>query len=179
MIVVCNRLPVGKAERRRSRPSAARLELRPARLCRHVDPGSLPFRTTADVEPLTEMIGQPRAIDAVEFGLEVETAGYNLFVAGVPGSGRATIVRDSLERFAASRPPPEDWVYVHDFRQPDRPNAIRLPAGGGSAFAQEMAEFVRAARREIPRAFESDEYDKRRRSFLADVEQRGPTWPRS
>ena len=118
------------------------------------------------------MIGQPRAIDAVEFGLEVETAGYNLFVAGVSGSGRATIVRDSLERFAASRPPPEDWVYVHDFRQPDRPNAIRLPAGGGSTFAQEMTEFVRAARREIPRAFESDEYDKRRRSVLADVEQR-------
>jgi hypothetical protein len=160
---------VERGSGRRLGPTAGNLELQPEQLRRRVDPGSLPFRTTAEVEPLMGMIGQPRALSAIEFGLEVETSGYNLFVAGVPGSGRATTVRDSLERFASLRPAPDDWVYVYDFRAADRPNAIRLPAGGGRAFAHEMDEFVRAVRREVPRTFESEEYDERRRAVFADV----------
>jgi lon-related putative ATP-dependent protease len=157
------------ATRRRRRVS---LELKPAELRRRLDPRTLPFRTTEEVEPLVGTIGQPRALGAIEFGLEVETAGYNVFVAGLPGSGRATTVQDALERASKLQPPPDDWVYVHDFHESDRPNAIRLPAGGGTVLARDMEEFVRAARREIPRVFESDEYDKRRRAVLAEVQER-------
>jgi predicted ATP-dependent protease len=124
------------------------------------------------VEPLVGTIGQPRALGAIEFGLEVETSGYNVFAAGHPGSGRATTVQDAVERFSKLEPPPDDWVYVHNFREADRPKAIRLPAGDGTVLARDMEEFVRAGRREIPRAFESDEYDKRRHTVLAEVQER-------
>jgi lon-related putative ATP-dependent protease len=150
----------------------ARLALPPEALRRRADPALFPFRTTAEVEPLLGTIGQPRALDAIEFGLEVATAGYNIFAAGLPGSGRATTIRDYLERSAAARPPADDWVYVHNFRDADRPNAIRLPPGRGQELARDMAEFVAGARREIGRAFESEDYDRRQREIVASLQRR-------
>ena len=162
----------GPAKRRRSTPLRRALALKPAELRRRLDPKSLPFATTAELEPLTGTIGQPRALDAIEFGIQIETRGYNLFVSGLPGSGRKTTVRDYVDRAAAARPAPDDWVYVHDFASPDRPAAIRLPAGRGGELQRGMAEFVRAARREIPRAFESEEYERRQRELLQDISRR-------
>ena len=117
-------------------------------------------------------VGQPRAMDALEYGLSVETPGFNVFVSGLPGSGRLTTVLDYLHGLAPDRPAPSDWVYVHDFTNADRPNAIHLPAGRGIEFARAMDEFVEAARREIPRAFESDEYDKRQREVVSEIAAR-------
>ena len=149
-----------------------RAELEASRLRRRLDPASFPFETTEDVEPLEGTIGQPRALDAVEFGLEISTFGYNLFAAGAPGSGRESTIRDFLVRFAAARPAPADWVYVHNFAEPDRPTAIRLPTGQGSELARDMDEFIEAARGDIPRTFESEEYARRRREALAGFEGR-------
>ncbi|MBI4172456.1 MAG: AAA family ATPase [Actinobacteria bacterium] len=162
----------GPARRRRATPLRRALALKPDQLRRRLDPKSLPFTTTADVEPLTGTIGQPRALDAIEFGIQIETRGYNLFVAGLPGSGRTTTARDYVDRAAAARTAPDDWVYVHDFATPDRPAAIRLPAGRGGELQRDLVEFVRAARREIPRAFESEEYDRRQREVLQEVSRR-------
>jgi lon-related putative ATP-dependent protease len=145
------------------------LALSPEELRRRVDPAALPFRTTAEVEPLTGTIGQPRALAAIDFGLGIGAPGYNLFVAGEPGSGRTGTLRDYLERLARDRPPPDDWVYVHNFAAPDRPNAIRLPAGRGAELQRDMADFLESARREIPRAFESEDYERRRREILEEV----------
>ena len=154
---------------RAPRPSRRRLELRSEQLRRHLDPSRLGFASTAEVEPLVGTIGQPRAIDALEYGLSVGTRGFNLFVSGLPGSGRLTTVLDYVRGLAAAKPRPSDWLYVYDFGNPDRPNAIRMPAGRGAEFAKAMDEFVEAARREIPRAFESDEYDRRQREILAEI----------
>ena len=146
-----------KARLERPRFGRRRLELRPEELRRHLDPGRLHFASTAEVEPLVGTIGQPRALDALEFGLAVETRGFNLFVSGLPGSGRLTTVLDYLRALAGAKPVPSDWIYVYDFGNPDRPNAVQMPAGCGAEFAKAMDEFVEAARREIPRAFESEE----------------------
>lgn len=146
-----------------------RLALAPDQLRRRLDPATLPFETTAEVGPLEGTIGQPRALEAIEFGLDVSAAGYNLFVAGSPGSGRTGTVLDHLARVARERPTPDDWVYVFNFAEPDRPNAIRLPAGRGAELASQMDEFLRSARREIPRAFESEDYERRRRELLATI----------
>jgi lon-related putative ATP-dependent protease len=143
--------------------------LSPEDLRRRLDPQTLPFESTAEVEPLSGTIGQPRALDAIEFGLEVHDPGYNLFVTGQPGSGRTGTLQDYLAEVARARPAPSDWIYVFNFAAPDRPNAIELAAGRGSAFAQDMDEFLAAARREIPRAFESEDYEKRRSAILDDV----------
>ena len=153
----------------RPRPLAARLALRPAQLRRCLDPKRLRFASTAEVEPLVGTIGQPRAIGALEFGLSVATTGFNVFVSGAPGTGRLTTVLDYLGELAPRKVAPPDWVYVHEFANADRPNAIRLPAGRGDEFARGMDEFVDAARREIPRAFESEEYDRRQREIVAEV----------
>lgn len=114
-------------------------------------------------------IGQPRALDALDFGLETGTRGFNVFVAGSPGSGRLTTVLDDLRKRAAARAAPDDWIYVHNFRNPDQPTAIRLPAGVGPEFARAMDEFVDALRREIPRAFETEEYERRQRDVLGEI----------
>ena len=154
------------------RPLIRRLELRPEQLRRRLDPARLRFASTAEVEPLVGTVGQPRAMDALEYGLSVETPGFNVFVSGLPGSGRLTTVLDYLHGLAPDRPAPSDWVYVHEFTNADRPNAIHLPAGRGIEFARAMDEFVEAARREIPRAFESDEYDKRQREVVSEIAAR-------
>jgi lon-related putative ATP-dependent protease len=156
------------------RPGRRRLELRPKELRRRLDPARLPFSSTAEVEPLVGTIGQPRALEALDYGLDIGTYGFNLFVAGAPGSGRLTTVLDYLKVRAPTRRTPDDWVYVHNFRRPDHPRAIALPAGRGAAFARDMDALLEVLKREIPRAFESEEYEQRRREILGEIaEQRG------
>jgi lon-related putative ATP-dependent protease len=154
---------------RAQRPARRGVELRPEQLRRRLDPEKLRFSSTAEVAPLVGTIGQPRALDALEYGLAVGTHGFNVFVSGLPGSGRLTTVLDYLGTLAATKAPPSDWVYVHDFGNPDRPNAIQLPAGRGAELARAMDEFVEAARREISQAFESEEYDRRQREIAAEI----------
>jgi lon-related putative ATP-dependent protease len=162
-----------KERRARTRAAGGPRELRPEELRRRLDPRSLHFRTTAEVEPLVGTIGQPRALDAIETGLAMSTAGFNLFLAGAAGSGRRTTVLDVIGGVASARPASDDWVYVHDFRNPDRPRALRLPAGRGAELARALDEFLEAARRELRRAFESEDFDRRRRETVAEItEQR-------
>ncbi len=149
----------------------AQLRVAPELLRRRMDPTNLTFQTTAEVKPLIGTIGQPRAIDAIEFGLEIDTQGYNLFLSGSTGSGRESTILDYLTQLSEKLRPPSDWIYVHNFTDPDQPHAIELPAGLGVQFERDMREFVAAAQREIPRAFESDEYDRRRREALNGLSQ--------
>ncbi|HEY7348448.1 MAG TPA: ATP-binding protein [Ktedonobacterales bacterium] len=144
------------------------LAVSPERLARRVELAQLPA-TTAEVSPLEGTIGQSRALDALAFGLEIHTSGYNLFVAGPTGSGRERTVLDFLRRFAPTRPAPSDWVYVYNFAQPDHPNAIPLPQGRGRAFAADIDSYLQAAQREIPRAFESEDYARHRREALSEL----------
>jgi predicted ATP-dependent protease len=148
------------------------LRLAPEQLRRRVDPASLPFATTAEVEALSGTIGQPRAVDAIEFGLDIDIEGYNLYVAGTPGSGRESTTRDFLARFAPDQPTPPDWVYVHNFSAPDRPRAISLPPGRGARLARDMEEFVQSTLRDIPHAFESEDYEERQRNALSEIQRR-------
>lgn len=117
---------------------------------------------TDEISPLDTIIGQERAVRALEFGLEIENRGFNVFVAGLPGTGKNTAVQSFLENLAKTKPTPPDWCYVYNFKEPYNPRAISLPPGKGKEFARDMKEFIAAARREIPRSFESEEYVKKR-----------------
>ncbi|MCX8067271.1 MAG: AAA family ATPase [Anaerolineae bacterium] len=143
-------------------------ELAPEQLRRTCDPQRFSFETTAELPLTPEIIGQPRATRAIEFGLEMERPGYNIFVLGPGGTGRATVIQRFLMERAAREPTPDDWVYVHNFRQPRSPRAIRLPPGMGARFRDDMAALVAELRRTIPRAFETDTYREARRQ----IEQR-------
>ena len=146
-----------------------RLAVQPEDLRRWLDPATLPFQTTAEVAPVKTTIGQPRAAEAIAFALEVGVRGFNLYVAGSPGTGRESAVLAAVRSFATTRPTPPDWVYVYNFAEPERPRTFPMPAGEGQRLARAIVSFVEAAQQEIPRAFESEDYARRREQSLAEV----------
>ncbi len=105
-----------------------------ADLYRPCDPAAFSFDTTAELEDLDRMLGQQRAVDAIELGTELGLAGFNLFVLGPPGTGRHSFIRQCLQEKAAGKLPPSDWCYVNNFDEPRRPKAIELPPGRGRRF---------------------------------------------
>jgi predicted ATP-dependent protease len=151
-------------------PKSRSLRVPVKQLRRACDPRTLKFKTTADMPVLEGTVGQDRAVRAMDFGLNIEAEGFNLFVAGIPGSGRSTELKTQLERIAVKRPAPRDWCYVFNFRDPARPRALSLPADRGHQLSHDVAELVAAVRREVPRAFESDQYAQRRDQINRDVQ---------
>src|SRR5215510_4520467 len=138
-------------------------------LRRRLDAATLPFQTTADVAPVKTTIGQPRAAEAIAFALEIDARGFHLYAAGSPGTGRESTVLGAVRAFASTRPTPPDWVYVHNVAEPDRPRAFPIPAGQGRRLAKAITSFLEAAQQEIPRAFESEDYARRREQPLAEM----------
>ena len=143
--------------------------LPPADLRRVCDPHSLDFETTAELPELTDVLGQPRAVAAMEFGVSMASHGFNLFALGLPGSGKTTLIREYLERCAARQPVPPDLCYVNNFADPRRPVALRLPAGQAAKLKQDIAGLVDVLQTVIPRAFESKEYASQRDQILNDL----------
>lgn len=125
-----------------------------------------PFKTTESIPALDSIIGQDRAIRAIELALEMKHSGYNVFVTGMSGTGRTTIVRDILQNIANSQTVPDDWIYVYNFQNPDVPNAIYLSAGKGKIFQCDMEELIETLKKEIPATFDSEEYEKQNASIL-------------
>jgi lon-related putative ATP-dependent protease len=154
-----------------SKPSnlQQRLAVPIERLTTHIDETTLGFTSTREVAPLEGTIGQERALKALDFGLDVDAHGFNIFVAGSPGSGRNTTLSSVIGKLAASRPVPNDWVYVHNFNEPMKPRGISLPPGMGRHLASNMDELVAEAKVRIPRAFEGAEYQQRVEAALTDV----------
>lgn len=111
-------------------------------------------------------------MEALHFGVGVDSTGYNLFVTGLAGSGRRTMVSAFLRGEAKRRRAPDDWVYVHNFDQADRPKAINLPAGRGRELANDMEAFIPQARQQITHAFETERYAGRRQQLAGELAQR-------
>lgn len=149
------------------------VELGPAELRAVCDPDRLPFKDTGEVEPLAEPPGQPRALEALDFGIAMTSPGYNIFVTGPSGTGRHDIVEETLRKAARKRGTPGDLVYLFDFGAPDRPNAVLLPPGRGNELRREMSAFLGEARSRITDAFESESYQKRRRTLAQELDRRG------
>jgi len=140
------------------------------------DPAQFKFKTTNDLPDLTDMVGQARAIDAVEFGIGMNQPGYNLFVLGPPGTGRHSFVKRYLSAKAKDESAPTDWCYVNNFDKPREPIALELPAGRGRQFCSDLERLVDEAYTAIPSAFESEDYRDRRqvieREFGAEQAKR-------
>ena len=136
------------------------------------DPSGFAFETTAELDPVQEIIGQDRALRAMRIGLEMKSPGYNIFLAGFVGTGRNTTVQRVLQKLDRGTEPPPDLCYVHNFENPDRPKALSVPAGMGSLLRARMNTMVEHLTREIPRVFESDTYRKRRKRLEERFEKR-------
>jgi lon-related putative ATP-dependent protease len=147
-------------------------EVAPDRLRRRCDPERLGFSTTEEVTPLEGTLGQPRALEAIEFGLEVEGAGHNVLVVGPVGTGKRSVLEQQLRERAAGRPAPSDVACVFNFEAPEHPLILRLPAGDGPRFDAESRQLVEEARRRIREAFESESYASRRDRVAKGLERR-------
>ncbi|MGD8700616.1 MAG: ATP-binding protein, partial [Gemmatimonadales bacterium] len=134
--------------------------LAPEQLRRACDPSKLEFKTTADLEPLHEAIGQDLAMHAVRFGLDVDHPGYNIFALGLPGSGRTTMIRQLLEERAAGEPTPCDWCYVSDFDSEREPQALEVPPGRGPELRDEVDALLAELEASLPKALQSEEVRK-------------------
>lgn len=127
-------------------------------------------KSTQDFAPLQEIIGQERAVRALKFGLGIKDRGFNLYVSGLPGTGRKTAVKNFLEEIAQAKPVPFDWCYVNNFSNEYEPKALKLPSGKGKEFQGEMKRFVENAKSALPKAFESEDYAKKRDATISALE---------
>lgn len=146
--------------------------LSPQVLFQCCNPDDFKFNTTADLEDLTEIIGQARAFNAIKFGTSIRRDGYNLYVLGPPGMGKHTLVRQFLENKAREEPVPSDLCYVNNFSQPHKPKALLLPPGRGASLRKDMQQLVDELRIAIPAAFESDEYRSKTETIKAELNER-------
>jgi lon-related putative ATP-dependent protease len=134
---------------------------------RRCDPGELGFETTADVEPLVGLVGQSRALGALEFGARMEGDGFNIYALGTPGSQRHEVVSHFLQEESRQKPQPVDWCYLNNFADPQKPKGVAMAAGQGIQLKQDMDQLVEDLQASIPAAFESENYRNRR----AEIEE--------
>ncbi|HEV2386087.1 MAG TPA: ATP-binding protein [Candidatus Acidoferrales bacterium] len=136
------------------------------------DPREFPFQTTDELEELTEVLGQPRAVEAVQFGIGIQRHGYNLYSLGPAGVGKHAMVTRFLEQKAATEPAPPDWCYVNNFDEPQAPKAFSMPRGQGARLRDDVVRLVEELRASIPAAFETEEYRGRKQVIEQELKEK-------
>ena len=146
------------------------VKLAPEELKYHCDLEGLNFKTTAEVLPLEGMIGQDRAVKAMDFGLQIKHAGYNIFMTGFTGTGKLSYALSAVKKIAAEEPLPDDWLYVHNFDNPGEPLALSLPAGEGHAFRRYLGELIEELKQAIPKAFDTEDYERQKGVYVKEFQ---------
>jgi len=139
-------------------------------LCRTTDEAALAFKSTAELPSLKQVIGQERAVRALQFGLEMLAPGYNVFVGGLPGTGKSTIVKNLVKKFAAGKPAPPDWILVFNFQDEYHPNVFSLPTGQGIKFSKQMKRLITSLGTDLPKVFKGELYAKRKKEITAEFD---------
>lgn len=147
------------------------LEVPAEKLRRRCNPDELIYATTAEAPPLQDFIGQERAVRAMQFGLSMRAPGYNIYVAGPPGTGKSTYIQAVVGQAANEKEIPGDWCFLYNYSNPDQPIAVNLPPGQGKLFSRDMDEFIKDVRASIPKTFEGTDYEKNKQSVVAQVEE--------
>ena len=134
----------------------------------------LSFKTTDELKPLTEIIGQKRGVEAFRFGAGMRKAGYNIFVTGPSGTGRLATVKKLLQEISKDNGNvPDDLCYVNNFKKPDAPVLLKFRAGEGKKFKKDVHELIETLKREVPRLFEGQEYINRKKEIMEEYEKKG------
>ena len=145
-------------------------KLNPDQLYKRCDPGSFSRIDTVVELPMT--IGQEKALKSLDFGLSMDSKGFNIFAIGESGTGKMSTVMYMLKKKAADEKAPEDWCYVHNFKDPDSSIALSFGPGQGVVFQKEMDEMVKILKIEIPKAFESKEYETQKSKIVDEFQQK-------
>ena len=144
-------------------------------LKKYCNPEKLPFETTAELEPISTGIGQDRGIKALEFGLNVDIKGYNLYLEGPSGVGKTMYTKKYLDTIAKKKKSPSDWCYIYNFSNPNEPIAVSLPAGQGKEFKETMDQFIKDIRNDINSTFSNEDFEKEKNSIRQKFEQKRAT----
>jgi lon-related putative ATP-dependent protease len=147
-------------------------EVAPEQLRWKCDPSAFRFRDTSELEPIRDIIGQDRALRAIQLGLEMKSPGYNIFLSGFVGTGRNTTVSRVLQKLDRGEESPPDLCYVFNFRDPDCPRALLVPASKGCDLVQRMRRLVRQLARDVPKVFEGQTYQRARATIRKRYEKR-------
>ncbi len=147
-------------------------ELVPKDLRKDCDPAFFKFKTTRELDPFDGAIGQARGIKAMDFGLNIDIKGYNIYIEGPTGIGKTIYAKNKLTELAKKKPVPDDWVYVYNFANDNEPQAINLPAGLGKEFASDMNQFIDTIKNEIRSAFNNQDFEKEKENIQKDVEEK-------
>jgi lon-related putative ATP-dependent protease len=150
----------------------AQQELKADQLYRPGDLGTADFQTTAELEPLDSPLGQQRAVDALEFGVDISQPGFNVFAFGPTGAGKHQLVRRILAQREHSGGHQSDWCYVSNFKDPGKPRLLRLPAGMGVQLREDMLQLVEDLLTSLPSSFQNEEYRSRRQEIEDDMAER-------
>lgn len=146
-------------------------ELPLSKLRRVADVAALGFKTTKSVEKLNGLIGQERAVRAVNFALSVQSKGYNIFMVGEPGSGRTSYAMEELTRAASKLPAPDDWVYVFNFEDAGVPLAVNMPAGKGKELSKDAEIVVEDLKSALAKAFDNNEYEDSKAQLVKSFQE--------
>jgi predicted ATP-dependent protease len=156
----------------------ARYEVPADRLRWVCDPAQFDFECTEDLAPLHEFIGQDRAIRAIEFGLSMEHDGYNIYLAGLTGTGKTSVAKTYISRLIDERETAgqkyhvSDWCYIYNFANTDRPRSVELARGMGRVFRDDIASLLQHLRRDLEKAFSSEEYKAERKAIIEESQVR-------
>ncbi len=140
--------------------------LDPSELSWTCDPEIFEFESTKNLEPVEGIIGQERALKALRLGVDLRAPGYNIFVTGLSGTGKATTIKKILERISPHCPTLNDYAYVNNFSNPDQPRLLIFPAGIAQKFAAAMDSMIDFLIEKIPVVLEDEAYDVRRKNIL-------------
>ena len=146
--------------------------LTPDQLYKVCDLSQFGFTTTEELKQLEGILGQQRAIEALQFGVGIKQEGFNLFVLGPPGVGKHTLIRQYLEQQSKQAPTPPDWVYVSNFNDTQKPRAIDLPPGRGTKLKEDMQQLINDLRTAIPSAFDTEQYQHRHQQLQDALQEK-------
>lgn len=128
------------------------------------------FETTEELESIQSGIGQDRGIKALEFGLQVDVKGYNLYLEGPSGVGKTMYTKNYLDKIAPKKKTPSDWCYIYNFENPNEPIAVELSAGQGKEFKEAMDGFIKEIRKDIKKTFNNDDFEKEKALIKQEFE---------
>ena len=136
------------------------------------NPNIFHFDTTADIKEYNTIYGQDRGINALQFGVQVEVKGYNIFVEGPTGVGKTMYTKNYLETISKKKKTPNDWCYIYNFDDPNEPIAISFPAGQGKLFKKTMDDFIKDVRLDIKRTFDNEDFEKEKQLIRQEFESK-------
>lgn len=140
------------------------------KLKKECKPDFFKFEDTSKLTFSDDIIGQERAVKAMEFGLNIKSKGYNIFMCGMTGTGKTSYAQNIAKKMAKKSKTPDDWCYVYNFNDSNRPKAINLPAGLGKVFQKDMEEFVKVLKIEIAKAFDSEDYEREKAAIAKEYQ---------